>query len=195
MILDEQKGIQRKHDEERRSGRKGLRLFRTFGFMVASFSVGWNLGNGRSASDVLVFSESVKADDTSDLSPSIRESVPLDENGNPRNRTEVNGTVCFKWSEALEADLWWSHQPEFEPFNESDDGACFVRMQWAEKRAFFKKLHALQHDVDKCHLVNTRHMWSTGWGSDFLNVGLGLLYALENDRPLQISFVDSNDVW
>lgn len=163
-------------------------LCRTIGIMVASFSAGLTFR----------FGSSLREPDGATLGSRHMFMLDGETNkyfGNPRNRTEVNGMVCFRWSEELEADQWWNHHPSFEPFSENDDGACFVRMPQGEKRTFFKKLHTLQYDADKCPQVHTRHMWSTGWGSDFKNVAGGLLYGIENDRPFQISFVKEGYAW
>ena len=166
-------------------------LYRTIVIMVASFSAGLTFQ---------FFGSSLREPDGATTGSWHKQftidGAAIDKYfGNPRNRTEVNGTVCFRWSEELEADQWWSHHPSFEPFSENDEGACFVHMPKGEKRDFFNKLHSLQYDMDKCPHVHTRHMWSTGWGSDFKNVAGGLLYGLDNERPFQISFVKEGYAW
>eukprot|EP00985_Skeletonema_marinoi_P005052 scaffold2186_cov94-Skeletonema_marinoi.AAC.1 len=176
--------------QPRRRQRGGLiGLYRIIVIMVASFSAGLTFR----------FRSSLREPDGAKTGSRHRQFMSDGETetyfGNPRNRTEVNGTVCFRWSEELEADQWWNHHPSFEPFSENDDGACFIRMPLGEKSDFFNKLHSLQYDMDKCPQVHTRHMWSTGWGSDFKNIAGGLLYGIENDRPFQISFVKEGYAW
>ena len=162
-------------------------LFRTVVIVIASFSAGRNFGFERSTS-----SSSLRQHSPSSISGSI----PTDDHGNPRNRPEANGTVCFKWSEGLEADRWWEYNPDFEPLDdESDEGACFARIQSVDKRSFTKNLHTLQYNVSRCHEVVTRHMWSTGWGSDFNNVAGGLLRGVNSKKPFQVSFVDEGYAW
>ena len=103
------------------------------------------------------------------------------------NSPRLNGTHCFPWNE--EADRWWEMHPEYDVVTEDDNELCFAPIHDSTKAAFFKDLHGIQYNASNCQNVVTKKMWSSGFGSDFLNVADGLAYALETKRPFQITMM------
>jgi hypothetical protein len=92
---------------------------------------------------------------------------------------------CLPWQ--INIDEWWTHHPGFrESFEHNNDTHyCFEAMPNRRTR-FFRELYNIQYKRN-CSNVFTKKMWQAGWGADFAHIVDGLLYAMNNVVPMQVS--------
>ena len=101
--------------------------------------------------------------------------------------TARNQTVCASWD--VNVDDWWLHQPDWYPSFESPSHYCFSPIQDAAKADFMRQLYQNQYHGNCSNAVYKR-LIGWGWGLDFLWLIDGLMYGLENKRPLKMATVD-----
>ena len=108
---------------------------------------------------------------------------------------------CQKWdsSAALNRtaqpfDKWFTHHPTWVVTNETDEKFC-VEPGNAKEHPHIRGLaqYYANQFHSSCDHVHIRTRWSAGWGSDFMNMQGGLLYALNNHVPLILK--DSGKPW
>ena len=80
-------------------------------------------------------------------------------------------SFCLPWS--VNSDEWWTHNPEWEVYNETDSSYCFRVIEDPMKFRFFGKLYLNQWHND-CQSAITKPMWSSGWGADIGNIAAGI---------------------
>jgi hypothetical protein len=100
---------------------------------------------------------------------------------------------CVPWE--LNTDDWWTHHPEWRVTMENDTHTCFsfFKDNMAIK---FRKIYENQfHNRNNCSKVHTRHMWSSGWGSDLNNIMDGLQNGLEEEIPFALAFKNYKPWW
>lgn len=93
---------------------------------------------------------------------------------------------CFDWN-STNSDDWWTGHPTFEATTINEKELCFTQMKDSKKSAFFQQLHDIQYNASNCNNVVTKYMWSSGFSADFGNVADGLAYAIQAQRPFQIT--------
>jgi hypothetical protein len=95
------------------------------------------------------------------------------------------GAFCLPWS--VNSDLWWTHHPEWNIFDESDSHYCFQQMQESRKKNFLRNVYRHQFsNANNCSNVFTAKMWSSGWGADVENLINSMRYAMLRGRPMEI---------
>ena len=100
------------------------------------------------------------------------------------------GQFCLPWSRGQgEADVWWTHHPDWEPFNESDLGYCFQPVPNPTKREYLTQVYQHQfHTVHKnCSNIFVTTMWSSGWSADITNLVNKLHYAMFHGQVMQVT--------
>jgi hypothetical protein len=106
----------------------------------------------------------------------------------------INDRFCAAWDQTM--DDWWSHHPDWDVVNESDEGICFKKLPNNEKTLFFHKMYQNQNsDNVNCSAVYTRYMWCSGWNADFSNIVDGMHVALEMGQPLAMKLVRYAQWW
>jgi hypothetical protein len=94
-------------------------------------------------------------------------------------------------------DHWWTHHPDWDIEFENDDMFCFARKEDTSRFRLYQRVYQVQHQQqnyctaakEEEEEVLTFYMWSSGWGSDFLNIadGLTLAVATESTVPSGLS--------
>lgn len=95
---------------------------------------------------------------------------------------------CVGWS--TNTDDWWTHHPEWEVAEENDLFTCFRETN----NTVWQRVYDNQFRND-CSKVYTRHMWSSGFGTDLENVVLGLQKAMELKKPLAMTLIPPKRWW
>jgi hypothetical protein len=99
------------------------------------------------------------------------------------------GQFCLPWSRGQkEADDWWTHHPDWEPFNESERGYCFRPAPNPTKREYLTQVY--QHQFGKpqnCSNLFVTKMWSSGWSADITNLVHTLQYGMQYGQVMQVT--------
>jgi len=127
-----------------------------------------------------------------DITTAPVDDITMNDATTPDILIHTNDTKCFPWNNA--ADKWWEMHPDWTIISESNDALCFAPIKDKEKAAYFRKLHDVQYNSSNCDNNITKHMWSSGYGSDISNVADGLAYGLETGKPFQIT-MKKGDMW
>lgn len=102
------------------------------------------------------------------------------------NETNSNSSFCVPWS--INGDSWWTHNPDWEIFRETDHFYCFRFIQHQEKAEFLRDLYRnqFQQSCDNDNVL-TVNMWSSGFGADMSNIQNTIMYAHATGVPFQVS--------
>lgn len=102
-----------------------------------------------------------------------------------------SGQFCLPWSRGQqEADDWWTHHPDWEPFNESGAGYCFRPAPNPLKREYLTQVYQHQFRNPKnCSNLFATRMWSSGWSADITNLKHTLQYGMLHDQVMQITSI------
>lgn len=109
----------------------------------------------------------------------------------PPNSTKL---VCVPWS--INADDWWAHEPEWEIAEENEHFTCF-RKAAKQIADVWENIYGNQfRNSDGCSSTYTRHMWSSGFGTDMENVVLGIQVArMDKHSPLSTTLIGPKPWW
>lgn len=113
-------------------------------------------------------------------------------NSFPPDPTTTN-EFCVTWS--TETDEWWTHAYEWVLGGENDTHQCFQKAANNYTIQLYRRLYENQWKTDCSRGVYTRHMYSSGWGSDIENVVLGMQKALWDHVPLLITQISAKPWW
>jgi len=106
--------------------------------------------------------------------------------------TKSMKNFCVPWS--VNTDDWWTHEPEWEVAEENEHFTCFRKnANQSQSAVVWRRIYQNQFRNDKndCSSTYTRHMWSSGFGTDMENVVLGMQVAmLEKHAPLTMTLID-----
>lgn len=91
---------------------------------------------------------------------------------------------CLTWN--VNADDWWTQHPKWEMGLENDTHYCFTPMVEKKKKKLFQNIYNNQFK-NNCSKVVTQKMFSSGWGADFCHIVDALQYAMDHDRPMQVT--------
>lgn len=97
-----------------------------------------------------------------------------------RQRSEE---FCVPWHVSM--DGWWTHHVDWEMGRENRTHYCFTPILENEKAAFLRRLYENQFHGD-CSSVKTKKMLNAGFGADLDHIIDGLLFGLQNNRPVAI---------
>lgn len=92
-------------------------------------------------------------------------------------------TFCVPWQ--VNMDVWWTHHADWTCGKENKTHYCFALVPNGEKAAFLRRLYENQFHGD-CSSLKTIRMLSAGFGADLDHIIDGLLYGLQNNRPIQV---------
>lgn len=107
--------------------------------------------------------------------------------------TTASSSFCVQWDD-INTDDWWTHHPEYTTTHENATHTCFSYIKNDATRLFYQRLHDNQF-FGNCSVTQTRHMWSSGWGSDMSNLVYGLLKGLEDQTPFAVGFLAYKPWW
>jgi hypothetical protein len=96
----------------------------------------------------------------------------------------TSSSFCHTWS--VNSDEWWTHHPDWEIFQETDDGYCFRLIQDKGKAEFMRKLYKNQYQGN-CSNIFPVKMWSSGFGADMTNLKRALSHSLYAGRPMEVT--------
>ena len=84
---------------------------------------------------------------------------------------------CLDWS--INSDDWWTHHPDWEVFNETENSYCFHVISNVEKATLYRSIYVSQFPSrpKSCQKAVSAHMWNSGFGADFDNLVDKLRFA------------------
>lgn len=124
--------------------------------------------------------------------PYISNQKELDDYFN-HNTSTILG-FCTNWNH-INVDIWWTHHPTYEILYENSTHQCFHRIMNKTKAHLFQKLYNIQFNnnqsdcYDNDEITSKRiykYITGSGWGIDIAHVVDGMLYAIQNQIPVQI---------
>jgi hypothetical protein len=113
--------------------------------------------------------------------------------GGPVSTVPSDSQICVQWN--VKMDDWWIDHPEYDEGTHNDTHQCFDRLTNGFQIATYYQIHQVQFHSDCRTKVSVRQMWNSGWEADLTNVVDGLILAIKNKIPLQMTLIGLQRPW